>query len=373
MKPGFMPADCPARCVRYRHPLADGPFILAGTAAMSWKAKVLPHHLVQAGAVRGTPGGGQQNEQKGVWHGVPEFNRSHFRYVVRGQGEDYDAMQGNKLAQAIQEAVQVPRVKGPTGTVWMPEEPFNLEEAVAMNVETENEARTFAESGALGLLPELWRFEPLLHLYWEGDSKDLPSFRLGMLDIGHSKGYVCLALGAPAWWVVAAVEPKESRDYWIAFVKDFLEANGEDYHLTLFGTLPSLIHNLAPDKLPPHLLKECFWEWMENAQDVGLARWEDLRDELLKGLDPDGGDLNPEAVLDVLGGLVQVEDSDEGSSDEGMAPILPVEACRYLLDLYFGLSYRSDAAYPAQEETLKALHENPLAAVQRLRAMQPVY
>lgn len=280
-------------------------------------------------------------------------------------------MQWIKLANALRAAVQVPRVKGPTGTIWMPEEPFNLEEAVAVHLETDEERQRFEQDGALGVLGETWSFEPLLQMYWEGDPQASPSFRMGMLDAGHARGYVCLALGAPAWWVVAAIEPKDSREYLAAFVKDFLEANGDDYHLTLFGVLPALVQNLAPGRLSAHLLKECLWEWMENAQDMGLAKWDDLRDDLLGGLRPVGDDEQAGAMLDALGGLVY-DQAEEGDEEDLPALLLPVEECRYLLNLYFGIAYRSSEPFPGQAEALKLLNDDPDGVVERLRNMRPV-
>ena len=112
-------------------------------------------------------------------------------------------------------------------------------------------------------------------------------------------------------------------------VKELLEHNGAGHGLMLFGSLPTETTNDRPDLLPIEVVKQAYFDWLNEGEDGGA--WDSLEEEYFGRLvEPD----HLQRSLDALERLSQ-----QGSGQPEAQGHLSDDAKRQLFDEWFETAY----------------------------------
>jgi hypothetical protein len=219
------------------------------------------------------------------------------------------------------------------GRVLSPREPldlFQLLQKAAENEEERDSVDPFTPMETLG-------GAPFLEFLWDGFGPTSSFASLQLADLGDSGTLVCWFTEVPPTEAFALIQSDDDLEIWSALVAQLFGDNGASYGIGLFGGLPSEVTNHKPDAVPPRVLKDAFWQWLEYMEADGWSVWASLRDQTLGRLEqPD----SLQRSTDLLNKLVRLGPEGYLAATKPDPVELPEADRRLILENYFTLSYR---------------------------------
>ena len=226
------------------------------------------------------------------------------------------------------------------GRVLSPREPLDLFQLLQEAAESEEERRWVEPFVPMETLGEVCSTETFLGFLWDGFGPTSSYASIQLADLGDSGTLVCEFTEVPPTQAFALVQSKDDPDIWRAFVAQLFRDNGRSYGIGLFGSLPSEVTNHRADVLPPDVLKEAFWQWLEQRDAEGRNVWAKLRNRTIGQLEEPDSLQRSTGLLDKL---VRLGPEGYLAATKLERVELPEAHRRLILDNYFALSYREQA------------------------------